>query len=302
MRHLAPWFTLVLSVAGPVCGVSSASAQEGNEAELFGEGGFSTGANEYNPSLSPDGRTLVFARSEPDFRNARILVSHLRDGRWTAAEPISFTDPRFSDSDPTFAPDGQSLFFVSDRPAAGRDPGRADLDLWRARRAGDGWGDPEHLGDAVNSRAQELGPSWHDGWLYFSSSRGGRARMLDLFRAPEGAAGFGAAEALAQWNTEASESDPELSADGRTLIFWSDRSGARGGGDVYVSRRTGDGWSDPRPMAGSINSAGFDFTPTFSPDGRWIYFASTRGPVAGARAVPDGQADLYRIPRRAVLP
>jgi Tol biopolymer transport system component len=260
--------------------------------EMVGEGSLSTAANEYNPSLSPDGRTLVFARSEPEFRNARIFFTHLRGGRWSEPEPAPFADPRFSDTDPTLSPDGRTLYFASDRPAAGRDSTRRDLDVWRVRREGVGWGVPEHLA-AVNTRAQELGPSWHDGWVYFASTRGGRARMLDLFRARETADGFGPAEALDRWNTGASESDPELSPDGTLFLFWSDRPGSRTA-DLYVSRRTGDAWSDPVPLE-RASSAGFDFTPEVSPDGRWLYFSSDRPAAAG-------QSNLYRVPLHGVLP
>jgi hypothetical protein len=268
--------------------------------ELVGEGVLSTAANEYNPSLSPDGRTLVFARSEPDFRNARILFSRLRDGRWSAPEPAPFTVEGRSDSDPTFAPDGRTLYFASDRPAPGRDSTRTDLDLWRVRRQGEGWGAPEHLGAGVNGPAQELGPAWHDGWLYFGSSRGGRARMLDVFRARETGAGFGPVEAMEPWNTPASEGDPEISPDGATVLFWSDRSGGQGEGDLYVSRRTAETWSAAEPAAG-LNSAGFDFTPSFSPDGRWLYFASTQADASRPSAVLNGQSNLYRVPASAVL-
>jgi Tol biopolymer transport system component len=270
-------------------------------AELLGAGTLSTDANEYNPSLAPDGHTLVFARSAPDFRQARIMVSRLRDGRWSAPEPVPFADARWDDSDPTFAPDGRTLYFVSNRPAAGRDSARRDLDLWRVRRDGDAWGTPEHLGDAVNSRAQELGPTWHDGRLYFASSRGGRERMLDIFQARDTAGRFATAVAVTEWNTPASESDVELSADGRTVLFWSDRPGGQGSADVWASRRDGDRWSEARPLASAINSPAFDFTPSFSRDGRWLYFASTRAPAPGA-PTPVGQSNLYRMRTRAVLP
>lgn len=272
-------------------------------AEVVGDGTVSTtGANEYNPSLAPDGRTLVFARSEADFRNAKIHLSYRRGEQWSEAEPIGFSDPRYTDSDPTLSPDGRTLYFISDRPAPGREAGRTDLDIWKADREGDGWSDPVHLGPSVNTPAQELGPAWHDGWLYFASSRGGRASMLDLYRARAAGGGFDAAQPLEQWNTAASESDPELSADGTQLLFWSDRPGGQGGGDVYRSERVGAGWSEAVRLQGPINSAGFDFTPTFAPDGKWIYFASTRSRPGEPDGGAQGDSNLYRLRSEAVLP
>jgi hypothetical protein len=47
--------------------------------------------------------------------------------------------------------------------------------VWRVRREatpdGERWGTPERLGPEVNTRNQELGPTWRDGVLYFASAR-----------------------------------------------------------------------------------------------------------------------------------
>lgn len=294
MRPISPAL-LVLLAACSASTRSAAGPPAAPSPEVVGTDVLSTDANEYNPSPSPDGRFLVFARSQPDFRSPMILVSRREGGRWGAPRPVPFADARWGDSDPTFSPDGRTLYFISDRPAAGRDTARRDLDLWRVAFQDGRWGTPEHLGAEVNSPAQELGPAWHDGWLYFGSSRGGRARMLDLYRAPERDGHFGAAEALAEVNTEASEGDPELSVDGALLLFWSNRPGGSGGGDLYASRRTGNGWSAPAPLR--INSAGFDFTPAFTRDGGWLYFGSDR-----VEAGLPAQSNLFRVPAAAALP
>lgn len=261
---------------------------------------FSTDDNEYNPSVDRMGRTMVFARSQPDFRDARIFISRMNiHNAWSAAERVPFSDDRWTDTDPTFSPDGRTLYFASTRPAAGRDSTRRDLDLWRVSYRDGRWGTPEHLGPEVNSPAQELGPAWHGGWLYFGSSRGGAARMLDLYRAPERGGRFGAPEALPDVNTAASEGDPELSADGNLLLFWSDRPGGAGAGDLYASRRTASGWSAPAPLR--VNSPAFDFTPSFTRDGRWLYFASDRTGTGGADRLP-AQSNLFRVRTLDALP
>ena len=299
-------------------------------ATLVGEDGLAAGASAYNPSLTPDGRTLVFARSAPGFRRPVIHVSRLSHGRWSTPQPVPFTDPRWGDSDPTFTPDGRTLYFVSNRPAdprtagdsTARDSTRRDLDVWRVRREptreGERWGTPERLGPEVNTRSQELGPSWRDGVLYFASARRAGVGGLDLWAARDlGGGRFARAEPFGgALNTPASESDPELSPDGRTLLFWSDRAGGAGSADLYASRRGTDGrWSAPVPLRGAANSAWFDFTPALSADGRWLYFASER-PLDAARAhdappgagspvqarAGEGAAHVWRVPAAAVLP
>jgi dipeptidyl aminopeptidase/acylaminoacyl peptidase len=290
-------------------------------ASRVADGALAGGASAYNPSFTPDGRTLVFARSSPGFRHPVIHLTRLVDGRWTPPEPVPFTAAPWGDSDPTFAPDGRTLYFVSDRAAEGRDSTRRDLDVWRVRREPtadrERWGTPERLGPEVNTRNQELGPTWHDGTLYFASARRAGAGRLDLWAARARAdGGFAPAERFGgALNTAASESDPEFSPDGRTLLFWSDRPGGAGSADLWASRRAADGtWSAPVPLRGAANSPWFDFTPTFSPDGRWLYFASERPAAAGpaatgpAATVPapyqhgEGSADLWRVPVQAVLP
>ncbi len=247
--------------------------------------------NDYNLSVDARERVMVFARSEADFRNARIFVASRRGRTWSAPAPIPFSDPRWSDSDPWLTPDGRTLYFISNRPSEGRAPGRADYDIWRATRTASGWTVPEHLGPTVNSSGQELGPELHDGRLHFSSSRRGGRGGLDIYVARATRSGFAPAAALeGPFNGPASDSDFTLSADGRTALFW--RSGAGGTAAIHVARRTASGWSQPAPLPAAINHGPFNFTPSFSRDGRSIFYASTRA----RDGQPEGLADIYRAP------
>lgn len=270
--------------------IALAAAQAGSP-ELVAS--VSSPLNDYNLSIDEAHRTLVVARSEADFRNARILVA-TRDegsGEWGEPRPISFTDPRWSDSDPWLTPDGRTLYFISTRPAPGRDEGRADYDIWRSLRTADGWSVPEHLAD-VSSPAQELGPELHGGILYFSSARRGGRGGLDVYTAPLGPAGAGPVELLdGPLNTAASESDFTLSDDGQTAAFW--RSGEGGRAAIHIARRTAEGWSEPEPLPTSLNHGPFNFTPSFTRNGGLLY-ASTRE-REGQEA---GLADIYwaRLP------
>ena len=47
--------------------------------------------------------------------------------------------------------------------------------------------------------------------------------------------------------------------------------------DLYISFRTGTGWSIPTLLPAPINSAYLDFCPIASPDGKWLYFSSDSG-------------------------
>lgn len=243
--------------------------------------------NDYNPSSDAGERMVVLARSEAEFRNARIFVSQMTGEGWSKAVPISFTDERYADSDPWLTPDGRTLYFISDRPAAGREAGRTDYDIWRSNKAAQGWSDPERLGPEVNGRGQELGPELHRGVLYFSSARRSGSGGLDIYRAEADGLAFKPATLLdGPFNTAGNESDFTISPDGRAAMFW--RSlGERG--TIHISYRDGSKWSAPTPLPIQINAGPFNFTPSFSSDGRRIRYASTQD----RKGQPHGLADIY---------
>lgn len=266
-------------------------------AALIGAGWMSTAQNEYNLSMDTACSTLVFARSEADFEHAHIWIARREGERWSEPVQVSFSDPRYSDSDPWLAPGGDMLYFISNRPASGEEQPRKHLDIWRVRHGADGFGTPEHL-DVLNSDAQELGPEVHDGWIYFNSSRKGGPAPLSIYRARLSGESFDVPEALASpFNDGAAQGDFTLSPDGRYAMFWSVREGSEDA-DLFVVRREGSGWSLPRRLPAPFNAVGFDFTPSFSPDGRELRFASMRKPdwLDAGGHVLNGQSNLYIAP------
>lgn len=71
------------------------------------------------------------------------------------------------------------------------------------------------------------------------------------------------------------ESQPSISADGKTLYFVSDRSGGFGGYDIYRSVKTENGeWGTPINLGPTINSTGNEKSPFIHPDGKTLYFSS----------------------------
>lgn len=248
--------------------------------------GVSGSLNDYNFSPDGQGKRAVFARSKAGFADAHIYQVEGRGGGWSDPVPIDFTDPRYSDSDPWLTPDGRTLYFVSNRPTSGVEP-RKDLDIWRSRRTGHGWGAPEHLTE-LSSPAPELGIEQHDGRVYFSSARKGGKGGLDIYSAPVLKNAFGKPEPLeGPFNTAGSDSDFTLSANGRTAIFWRSTDGKHA--SLYRSTREGRGWSEAQPLPASINRGDFNFTPSISRDGRTLWFAST----AKREGQPEGMADVY---------
>jgi Tol biopolymer transport system component len=79
-------------------------------------------------------------------------------------------------------------------------------------------------------------------------------------------------------NSSGSDQHPAISANGLSLYITSNRSGGSGGDDIWVSKRTGlqDPWEPPVNLGSVINTSSNDRVPTFSRDGRLMFFGSNR--------------------------
>ena len=77
------------------------------------------------------------------------------------------------------------------------------------------------------------------------------------------------------------DSQPALSSDGNTLYFVSDRPGGYGGTDIYMSKRSYEGWSKAVNLSG-INSESDEMSPLVAVDNQTFTFASNKaGGIGG---------------------
>jgi len=118
--------------------------------------------------------------------------------------------------------------------------------------------------------------------LYFT--RGKAGGTADLYVARRTLEGWGEPQAVAGINTAADEVGPALSRDGAALYFYSNRPGGLGGYDLYVSRRTTDGWALPENLGPRVNSPFNEYDPALSPDGRTSCWRRTGPSRKGANA------------------
>ena len=305
-------FMLALTV-----GFASGAAVPGETGPtVFAPGVVSTGDDEWGFTMTADGNTVYFNKSDRGYKLQMIVESTRVHGVWGAPRVASFSG-RYRDIDPALSPDGRMLVFASNRPQTPGGGARTDFDLWAVDRlpAG-GWSAPRHLGDTVNSEGSETNSSIaSDGTLYFAGSIGGGGKR-DLYRARRSGNGYGVPEKLpAPINTDGDESNHFIAADQRYLLFLSSRAGGHAGSDLYIVFRKGDGWLPPRNLGPAINRPGTSgvFTPFVAADGRTLYYAAR---FAGQAALPDkpltydqvlarlrnpgnGQGDLYSQPWRA---
>lgn len=256
----------------------------GREPLLFAEGIVSTGLYERDLVLTPDGNELYFgvmARNQ-----VALLVSRRVEGRWSEPEIASFSaDPAVFDLEPHITPDGSRFMFLSTRPGEGAEPapGWSNQDIWFIDRTADGWSEPYNPGPPINTEAGEFFPSTtRSGTLYFTraTAEEGKRRSLVCRSRPENGE-YGPVEVLPP---EVNAGDMQFNAfidpDERFLIYgMAGRDDAIGQADYYIAfRDENDGWTGPINMGPTLNTPGNRVvSASLSPDGRYLFFASTRG-------------------------
>lgn len=254
-----------------------ASAKPLTEPTVFGAGIVSTGDFDSHPAFTTDGKTLYFLRSTPNFNLWTIVVSRFERGKWSTPEVAPFSG-QYADADPFITADGSHLYFISNRPVAGKS--KPDLDIWVMEKSAAGWSEPKNLGAPINSAGSEWYPTVAaNGTIYFGSDREGGKGRTDIYRAKLVNGKYTEAENLGDAiNTQFNEFEPLIAPDESFLIFMAGgRPDGRGGFDLYISYNRNGAWTRPANLGDKINSSGNEYSPTISPDGKYFFWTSTRG-------------------------
>ncbi len=153
-------------------------------------------------------------------------------------------------------------------------------DFFYNKKMPDGsWSNTFKIGKPINTKLNEGAPTVSaDGqWFYFTACQrpGGKGRC-DIYKTRKiGNTWLTPVNLGAPINTSAWESQPSVTADGRTLYFTSDRPGTKGDLDIWVSHLNENGkWSVPKNLGDSINTPEKEMSAFIHPDGRTLYFVS----------------------------
>ena len=183
-------------------------------------------------------------------------------------------DSNFTDAAPAISADGKTIYFTSDRPG-----GVGSEDIWFSKLDGGQWSKPENFGEPVNTKTADGVVCFSSDELnmYFASLRKPSIGGADLFVCRKIEGKWQKVENLGpQVNTRYLETHPSISPDGKFLFFTSGRPGGFGGSDIWVSKITEDGWSEPINVGPNINSPQDEVFPYMLWDGVTLYFASKR--------------------------
>jgi Tol biopolymer transport system component/DNA-binding winged helix-turn-helix (wHTH) protein len=269
-----------------------------------------------NPTISPDGRWLIYRQHPGGLQNGELYRLRLREGVIPVGEPQRLTPATLDAGYPTWMPSSKEILFST----AG---GSLRGNLWRlvvADKEG-GQTTPARLPfvgeDGLMPVVSPLRPGLPSRLVYVRSFQDSNICRVET-SAPGVAASGPPVVSICSTRSEAT---PHLSPDGRRVAFTSNRSGES---EIWLADPDGSNairltfvravsgaprWSpngerivfqsNPEgqfevyliPAAGGkpqnlTSHPASDFRPSFSRDGKWIYFTSTR----------TGERQIWKMP------
>lgn len=191
--------------------------------------------NEGSQSISPDGKYLFFTGcNRPDGLGRCDIYLSRKDGtQWGKAINLGNTiNSEYWESQPSISPDGNTLYFVSNRPG-----GIGSYDIWKSTLNDESrWTTPVNLGSDINTPFDESTPFIHsDGkTLYFSSDGWPGMGNKDIFYNKLDRGKWSKPQNLGYpINTYKEEIGLIVSTDGKEGLFSSNLEGGFGELDIY---------------------------------------------------------------------
>jgi len=249
-----------------------------NEPHLLGEGVICTGDYETHAAFSPSGDTAYFLKCMPDLSTCAICVSFKKNNSWSSPEITSFSG-KYLDVDPFVTRDGNTIYFVSNRPSNLKDDLNPSWDIWKVIRNKTGWNKPVHMDTPVNSPADEYYPTLADNDnLYFGSSRQNGKGSSDIYCSKPVNGVYSSVENLGDSiNTTDNEYEPFIAPDESYLLYMATKPKGLINADFYASFRNNDQWTKAIKLQTPVNSDATEWSPKVTRDGKYFYFGSTRG-------------------------
>ena len=200
------------------------------------------GNNESVVAISQDGNQLFFFRSGSTLQGNLFVTEKTENGSWGKPKQLSSDiNSKYRESHVSLAPDGNSMYFTSDRP-----DGFGGLDIYVIKKLPNGkWSKPQLLPEEVNSPKDEEYPSVHPNGsiLYFISKGHESVGGYDVYysRINEDGTYSKAENMCSPINTPDNDICYSLSCDGKTAYVAGIREDSYGEYDIYeISDRSQD--------------------------------------------------------------
>lgn len=158
-----------------------------------------------------------------------------------------------------------------------------------------------NLGPAINGPFKEYVPviTGNNSDLYFTSRRSNSTGELldpnneyfeDIYHSHNENGEWSQAKQLgSKLNTSTHDATVSISSDGSQMIIYRTNSNLTGG-DLYLTKKSGEDWSEAKKLEGQINSPYQEASACFGINNETLYFSSNRPGGFGGK-------DLYRVVR-----
>lgn len=187
-------------------------------------------------SLSADLQTLYFAADYAEQGYGRYDIYKVQRNAWGWSTPKNLgqrINSDFWDSAPSIAPDGNAIYFASNRP-----DGFGGIDIYVAYKNEKGyWEDAINLGPTINTKGDDQTPFIHadNQSLYFSSNGHKGFGGSDIYMTRKKIDGSWTTPINLGYpiNTYDNEGSIAVASNGATAYIASDRADSRGELDIY---------------------------------------------------------------------
>lgn len=247
--------------------------------------------SEINPFVSDD-ETVLFFGSDKKYLSAmsinyyNVCISLMQDTAWEKRKYIGSKVNSIYDEIPAgLSGDGKTLFVFHNKYGDQTLASAPYLEGYRLEYLTD-------LGMPINTNGSEYGACVSPGGdtLYYAAEmEDGQTDIMYSIKLPTGEWGF-PREIPGMINTAADENFPNISADGKKLVFSSNGKNSMGGYDLFYSyknAKTGE-WGEPVNMGYPLNDTYDNFNISMPKNKRYGYVSAVRHDSKGLR-------DIYKV-------
>lgn len=273
--------------------------------------------HEYHPSVTADGRIMVFTARRPDTEGGKrwegdndyyedVYISYWSDsiGGWAPAVPIpGKINSDGHDASLSISPDGRQLFVYGNQNAGDIFVSKTRMNKNATDAIAEGspasarymslnrWSKAYSLGKNVNSGYWDSNASISadENTIYFASERPRGVGNGDIWMSKKlSSRAWTAAINLKEINTIEDEKGAFIHANGKMLFFSSQGHRNMGGYDIFRSVLQDDGtWGEPENLGYPINTPGDEVDFSLTADGKTAYYST--------KASANGKFDIVKI-------
>lgn len=256
-----------------VCGLPGTTLAQ-NKINRFGAPINHPSINVSSPYVNLEGNSMLFVSDNAEDNVLTVFYSTKPDGvNWK--EPVAL--PKTLNGRLNFlrgfglSSDGRQLFISTTKGG-----GLGGYDIYSSDLKGTYWSEPLNVGQPVNSKENEACASLTtDGnTMYFmrctkmDAGSASGCKIMVATKRPQDTRWQTPVELPANINTGNSQA-PRIMGDGESLIFSSDKMGGKGGMDLFITKKSGSGWSKPVPLD-FVNTADNDEFVSANSLGRYL--------------------------------